>query len=598
MSSHSRRQFVTGLAAGGVVAGLAVSPWRAALAAPAANYPATLRGPQFKLAIGASPVNFTGRTRSATVVNGSLPAPILRMREGDEVSLQVENHLPVLSAIHWHGLVLPAAMDGVPGMSFHGIPPGGRYDYRFRLRQNGTYWYHAHAGYQEQTGLYGPLIIEPRDPEPFAYEREHVVMLSDWSDLAPERILGLLKKQSSYFNHQQRTLGDLARDVRQHGLKATLADRRQWGAMRMTPTDRADVSAATYTYLVNGNTPAGNWTGLFAPGERLRLRFINAAAMTYFDVRIPGLRMTVVAADGQYVQPVTVDEFRIATAETIDVIVTPAADSAYTVFAQSMDRSGYARATLALAPGLAARVPPLDRPVLLTMADMGHGAMDHGSMDQGTMDHSTMDHGTMDHSNMDHSTMDHSTMGQAAMPQHPASEQGNPGVDMQTMSPSPRLADPGIGLRPDQLASVRVGHDPSHKVLALADLRSLFADPDGREPQRTIELHLTGNMDRYEFSFDGVKFAAAAPIKLAFGERLRIVLVNDTMMEHPIHLHGLWSDVEDEAGAFLVRKHTLSVPPGTRRSYRVTADALGRWAFHCHLVYHMGTGMFREVQVS
>jgi CopA family copper-resistance protein len=500
------------------------------------------------------------------------------MREGDEVSLQVDNHLPVLSAIHWHGLVLPAAMDGVPGMSFHGIAPGGRHDYRFRLRQNGTYWYHAHAGYQEQTGLYGALIIEPRDPEPFAYEREHVILLSDWSDLAPERILSLLKKQSSYFNHQQRTVADLARDLREQGLRATLADRKQWGAMRMTPTDRADVSAATYTYLVNGTTPAGNWTGLFAPGERLRLRFINAAAMTYFDVRIPGLRMTVVAADGQYVQPVTVDEFRIATAETLDVIVTPDGAAAYTVFAQSMDRSGYARATLASAPGLAARVPPVDRPVMLTMADMGHGGMDHGAMD--------------------HSKMDHAAMAQMAMPQHPPSEQGNAGVDMQTMNPAPRLVDPGIGLRSEQLAAVRGDHQASHKVLALADLRSRFADPDGREPERTIELHLTGHMDRYEFSFDGVKFANAPPIRLAYGERLRIVLVNDTMMEHPIHLHGLWSDVEDEAGAFQVRKHTLSVPPGTRRSFRVTADALGRWAFHCHLVYHMGTGMFREVQVS
>jgi FtsP/CotA-like multicopper oxidase with cupredoxin domain len=541
MNMFSRRQFVTGLAAGGVIAA-GVGP---------------LKASALSLEIGELPVNFTGRPRLATVVNGSLPAPLLRFREGDEVVLAVTNRLKVLSAIHWHGLQLPADMDGVPGLSFHGIAPGTSYDYRFKARQSGTYWYHAHAGYQEQTGLYGPIIIDPREPEPFAYDREYVVMFSDWSDLSPEHIISLLKKQSDYFNQT----------------KTMFTESGAWARMRMSPTDRADVSAATYTYLVNGKTPAGNWTGVYTPGERIRLRFINAGAMTYFDVRIPGLKMTVVAADGQYVQPVVVDEFRLAVAETLDVIVTPEAAQAYTVFAQSMDRSGYARGTLAPAVGMQGSVPPLDRPVLLTMDDMGHG-------DMAGMDHDMpgMDHGSM--------------------VQHPASENGNPFVDMQTMDPKPRLGSPGIGLREWDLQDARMGHAPGHKVLALADLKSSFPDPDGREPGRTIELHLTGHMDRYVWSFNGVKFSNSTPLEFTHGERLRIVLVNDTMMEHPVHLHGMWSDVEDEDGAFLVRKHTVTIPPGTKRSYRVTADAPGRWAFHCHLAFHMGLGMFREVHVS
>jgi FtsP/CotA-like multicopper oxidase with cupredoxin domain len=541
MDFLSRRQFVTGLAAGGVVAGMGIRP---------------SFGSPFSLEIGELPVNFTGRARIATVVNGSLPAPLLRFREGDDVILGVTNRLKVLSAIHWHGLQLPAEMDGVPGLSFRGIAPGGSYEYRFKARQSGTYWYHAHAGYQEQTGLYGPIIIDPREPEPFTYDREFVVMFSDWSDLSPDRIVGLLKKQSDYFNHS----------------KTMFTERGEWARTRMSPTDRADVSASTYTYLLNGKTPAGNWTGVYTPGERIRLRFINAGAMTYFDVRIPGLRMTVVAADGQQVVPVTVDEFRLAAAETLDVIITPEAGQAYTVFAQSMDRSGYARGTLAPAIGMQAAVPAPDRPVLMTMDDMGHGGM------EAMPDMPGMDHGSM--------------------VKHPATEKDNPFVDMQTMDPKPRLGSPGIGLREWDLQAVRVGHMPGHKVLALADLRSSFPDPDGREPGRTIELHLTGHMDRYVWSFNGVKFSAATPLEFIQGERLRIVLVNDTMMEHPIHLHGMWSDVEDEDGVFQVRKHTVSIPPGTKRSYRVTADAPGRWAYHCHMVFHMALGMFREVHVA
>jgi CopA family copper-resistance protein len=591
MFQYSRRQFVTGLAAGGVVTGVsACSILHAGDAPTAPHHPATLNGPDFQLEIGRKQVNFTGKSVAATVVNGSLPAPLLRMSEGDTVTMRVHNSLQHLSAIHWHGLLVPANMDGVPGLSFDGIAPGESFLYRFKARQNGTYWYHAHAFFQEQSGLYGPLLIDAREPEPFSYERDHVVMLSDWSDMLPERIFSVLKKQADYFNLDQRTFADLVRDVGEQGLKAALAERRMWGRMRMNPADLADVSGHAYTFLMNGNGPAANWTGLFSRGERVRLRFINGSAMSIFDVRIPGLQMTVVAADGQYVHPVTVDEFRIATAETLDVIVTPAADEAYTIFAQSKDRTGYARGTLAPRAGMQAAVPPLDERAVLTMADVGMSGM--AGMDHGTTDHGTMDHSTM--AGMDHGAMDSGS----GMVEHPASERGNPAVDMQAMSATPRLDDPGIGLRDEQLKTLRPGHVEGHAVLALADLRSLFDDPDGREPGRTVELHLTGHMERYIFSFDGVKFPDAKPLEFVHGERLRIVLVNDTMMEHPVHLHGMWSDVEDEDRGFQVRKHTLSIPPGTSRSYRVTADAPGRWAYHCHLLYHMEAGMFREVHVS
>ncbi|WP_152387907.1 copper resistance system multicopper oxidase [Azotobacter salinestris] len=629
----SRRTFVKGLAAGGLLAGLGL--WRApvwALGNP--PRPMLLSGSEFDLAIGEIPVNITGKPRTATVINGSLPGPTLRWREGDTVTLRVRNRLDEDTSIHWHGILLPANMDGVPGLSFDGIAPGGLYEYRFRVKQSGTYWYHSHSGFQEQTGVYGALIIDPREPEPFRYERDYVVMLSDWTDENPARVLKKLKKQSDYYNFHKRTLGDFIRDVGEHGWAATVAERKAWAAMNMTPTDLADVSAHTYTYLMNGQSPAGNWTGLFRPGERIRLRLINASAMTYFDVRIPGLKMTVVAADGQYIEPVSVDELRIAVAETYDVIVEPQDAEAYTLFAQSLDRSGYARGTLALREGLSAPVPTPDPRPLLSMADMGHGGMEHaahgaaapaggkpaghagmdhdghggahaghddmtgmkpggmdhsghGGLPQGSMDHSGhagMDHGAMSHGG--HAGMEHAASG-GAMQAHPASEAGNPLVDMQTMTPTAKLDDPGIGLR-----------DNGRRVLTYADLRSAFADPDGREPSRTLELHLTGHMEKFAWSFDGIPFADAEPLRLKYGERLRIVLVNDTMMTHPIHLHGMWSDLEDEQGNFLVRKHTLDMPPGSRRSYRVTADALGRWAYHCHLMFHMETGMFREVRVE
>lgn len=615
-SKTSRRTFVKGLTAGGILGGLGL--WRTPVwAAPSLGETSALSGTEFDLFIGETPVNITGNSRTAMTINGGIPGPLLRWREGDTVTLRVKNRLKDMTSIHWHGIILPANMDGVPGLSFHGIEPDGTYVYRFKVKQNGTYWYHSHSGFQEQVGVYGPLVIEAKEPEPFEYDREHVVMLTDWTDENPASLMKTLKKQADYYNIHKRTVGDFIQDVADKGWSATVADRKMWAEMKMNPTDIADVSGATYTYLMNGLAPNSNWTGTFKRGEKIRLRFINGSAMSYFDVRIPGLKMTVVAADGLYVKPVTVDELRIATAETFDVIVEPTQD-AYTLFAQSMDRSGYARGTLAVRPGMAAPVPELDPRPLVTMADMGMAGMDHGAMggmgDMAGMDHSKMagtegssmqgmsgmdggdmkgmNHGaTQDMPGMDSMTgMDHSKMsmgGMGEMQQHPASESNNPLVDMQAMSTSPKLDDPGMGLR-----------DNGRKVLTYSDLKSTFEDPDGREPSRTIELHLTGHMEKFFWSFNGVKFSDAEPLKLKYGERVRIVLVNDTMMTHPIHLHGMWSDLEDENGQFLVRKHTIDMPPGSKRSYRVTADALGRWAYHCHLLYHMEMGMFREVRVE
>jgi CopA family copper-resistance protein len=546
--------------------------------------PAVLSGTQFDLVIGEAPVNYTGRTRPAVTVNGSQPAPVLRWREGTTVNLRVANALPAgslygpMASIHWHGIVLPANMDGVPGMSFDGIARGETYQYRFAVKQSGTYWYHSHSGFQEQAGLYGALIIDPLEPEPFAYDRDYVVLLSDWTDLAPTQLFARLKKMAGHDNYYQRTVGDFVRDAREHGFAAALDDRLMWGAMRMTPTDLSDVNANTYTYLMNGTTSLGNWTGLFSPGEKLRLRFINGSAMTYFDLRIPGLKMTVVAVDGQNVHPVTVDELRIAVAETFDVLVEPTGEEAFTIFAQDSARTGYVRGTLAVRAGLAAPVPPLDPRPILTMADMGmaHGA--HAAAANPAAD---------EHAGHAAPADAHAGHGDTPAPKHPASETHNPLVDNQAMAPTSRLDDPGFGLR-----------DNGRRVLSYAMLRSLFEDPDGREPERDVELHLTGHMEKFAWSFDGIKFGSSQPLRMSYGERLRIVLVNDTMMAHPIHLHGMWSDLEDDHGAFMLRKHTVDMPPGSRRSYRVRADALGNWAYHCHLLYHMEAGMMRHVKVE
>jgi len=523
-----------------------------------AQSPSVLIGPDFDLTIGETSVNYTGRARVATTVNGQLPGPLLRMRQGDVATIRVTNRLPGRSSIHWHGFILPADMDGVPALSFPGIAPGETFTYRFKVRQYGTYWYHAHSGFQEQTGLYGPIVIERTGGERHASDRQHVILLSDWSDEDPEHLFATLKRQSDYFNYGKRTVGDFISDARRDGLSRTIAERRMWGGMRMRPTDLADVSGATYTYLMNGSTPNGNWTAIFKRGERVRLRFINGSSMTFFDVRIPGLKLTVVAADGQDVEPMTVDEFRMGAAEVFDVIVEPQEDRAYTIFAQSMDRSGYARGTLAAHAGMNAEVPPLDPRKLLTMADMG---MSHGGGSTEAMPGT--DHGG-----------------------HAPAEAG-PTVDAVVMQPAARLDDPGVGLR-----------NNGRRVLTYADLHTLGGPIDRRDAGREIELHLTGHMERFIWSFNGRKFSEAEPLWFQHGERLKITLVNDSMMTHPIHLHGMWSELVDEDGAFLVRKHTVNVQPAQKLSYLVTADALGRWAYHCHLLYHMEAGMFREVIVA
>ncbi|MFT3792102.1 MAG: copper resistance system multicopper oxidase [Rudaea sp.] len=565
----SRRRFVRDLTLGGLFAGLGVDA-HAAFVAPQVP---VLSGSEFDLTIGAMPVDFNGARRIATVVNGSLPAPTLRWRQGDTVTLRVRNTLPTTSSIHWHGIVLPADMDGVPGLSFMGIAPGETYIYRFKVNQSGTYWYHGHSRFQEQTGLYGAIVIEPRDPARRA-DRDHVVLLSDWSDVDPERIYATLKKQSDYYDFGKPAFGDFLRDARMQGLGGALAERRMWNEMRMSPSDLADVSGHAYTYLMNGASPASNWTALFSRGEKVRLRFINGASMSMFDVRIPGLKMRVVAADGQDIDPVTVDEFRIGTAETFDVIVEPDADRAYTIFAQSMDRSGFARGTLAPRAGMGAEVPMLDPRPLLTMRDM-MGEMSHAAMPG--MDHSKMDHGAMPGMK----GMEGSCGAGMATPLRTG-----PAIDMLVATPRTNLDDPGVGLR-----------DNGRRVLTYADLHTPGA-PISADAQRDIELHLTGHMQRYVWSFDGKRFSDAAPLRLTHGERVRITLVNETMMTHPIHLHGMWSELETAQGEFQVRKHTVVVQPAQKLSYRVSADAIGQWAYHCHLLYHMEAGMFRVVEVA
>lgn len=600
--AYTRRKFVTGAVAGGALLGLnSSSIW--AQVSPELT-PRMLTGKEFDLSIDYKAVNFTGQEGIATAINGSVPAPILRWRDGDEIILRVSNNLAVDSSIHWHGIILPANMDGVPGMSFDGIKPGETFEYQFTLNQSGTYWYHSHSGYQEQTGMYGAIVIDPKESDPVSYDREYVVVLSDWSDTSPERIYSKLKKMSHYYNFNERTVGDLWQDIKDKGIAQTWNDRAMWNQMRMSDRDIADVTGYTYTYLMNGNAPDQNWQAIFQAGEKVRLRFINAGAMTIFDVRMPGLEMTVVAADGQNIEPVTIDEFRIASAETYDVIVEPSANTAYTIFAQSIDRSGYARGTLTPQAGLSAAVPAMDTRAILGHADMG---MDMSGMDMESMDHSEMDHSqmdmsgmnmeSMDHSQMDHSQMDmpmQSSLGRAGFGSsnditHVRSEFG-PQVDMRSHNPQNGLNDPGIGLRNHQQLYNR-------RVLNYGDIKSLYPTLDTREPEREIELHLTGNMSRYMWSMNGIKFADAEPLDLRYGERVRITLINDTMMTHPIHLHGMWSELETGDPQRLPRKHTIIVQPGSKISYLVTADARGSWAYHCHLLYHM-MGMFREVRVS
>ena len=568
-----------------------------------------------------------GRVGGAVAMNGSVPGPLVRLREGQDAVLRVTNHLTEITSIHWHGLILPPDMDGVPGVSFAGIQPGETFTYRFPVRQSGTYWAHSHSGGQELLGLYFPLIVDPIEPEPFTYDRDYVLLLSDWSFESPAAIIANLKRRGGYYNFQRRTMADFFRDVRRNGWSATLAERWRWSKMRMDPTDFADVTGYTYMYLMNGLTPNANWTGIVRPGERVRLRCIAAGAMTFFDVRIPGLRMTLVQADGQNVTPVEIDEFRIGPGETYDVIVRPE-DRAYTVFAESLDRSGYARGTLAPRQGMSAAVPPRRPRPLRTMRDMGMdmsgmegmSGMDTGAaakmgepmpgMDTGghnahglpavekTRDQildrrEALQQGApQEHEMSAMKTAGGKALAGPALPGSPPVMHGpdthGPGSSSIAMSVRSRLDDPGSGFE-----------GVEGKVLVYTDLQSLAPLPDLREPTREIELHITGNMERYMWSFDGKKYSEAKiPIPFRYGERLRLILVNDTMMEHPIHLHGMWMELENGYGARKPRKHTVNVKPAERLSVAITADAPGRWAMHCHLLLHMELGMFRVVEVS
>ncbi len=517
--------------------------------------------------------------------NGSSPGPVLRFKEGEEVTINVTNNLDESTSIHWHGLILPFEQDGVPGISFPGISAGETFTYRFPVQQAGTYWFHSHSGFQEPDGAYGAIVIEPKAREPFRYTRDYVVQLTDKHPHAGHQVMRNLKNMPDYYNRQQQTVGEFFSDAEENGLLNTLRDRLDWGGMRMMKADVEDVQG--FTALINGKGPEQNWTGLFEPGERVRLRFINSSAMTYFDIRIPGLEMTVVQADGNNVQPVTVDELRISVAETYDVIVRPKEAQAYTIFAESMGRSGYARGTLAPQKGMAGEMPELRAPARLTMADMaGHQGMDHSGMDHSTMgqDMSVMDHAAMGHDmdSMDHaaighdmSTMDHAAMGHG---------------DMKPADSADPFYAPGSGLLPTAANGGR--------FLSYTDLKAQQPLYPHREPIREIELRLTGNMERYIWSINGVTYDDADPIVLQYGERVRFKFVNDTMMAHPMHLHGMWTILDVGAGQWNPVKHTVSIAPATTVYTEVEVDAPGQWAFHCHLTYHMGGGMFRKVIVE
>ena len=533
----------------------------------------------YDLTIGKTQTDVTGKPKTVLTINGTVPGPTLHFKEGEEVTINVTNTLDVDTSLHWHGLVLPYRQDGVPGISFDGIEPGETFTYRFPIRQSGTYWFHSHTGFQEQEGMYGSIVIDPKTPENFSYDRDYVVVLSDMHNDSGQTILHNLKKSSDYYNRDQRTVGDFLSDIRQDGLGATLRDRADWGDMRMMPTDIADVSG--YTLLINGRNADQNWTGLFKPGERIRLRFINASAMTYFDVRIPGLKMQVVQADGNEVDPVAVDAFRIAVAETYDVIVEPKDKRAYTVFAEAMSRSGYARATLAPRKGMEAAIPPMSPRPQLTMADMGmaHGGMDHGAMGR-VMDSDAMAHDGQPGAMQPKAGMDHAAMGHAM-----------PGHDMpDTDKPSDPFYAPGSGLTPKA--------PNGGKFLSYDDLKAARPLYEDRPSTREIELRLTGNMERYFWSINGVKYSDANPIRLRYGERVRFKFVNETMMTHPMHLHGMWSILDTGKGRWDPIKHVVSIAPGKTVYTETEVDAPGEWAFHCHLMYHMGTGMFRKIIVE
>ena len=578
-----RRTFVKGLAATSLLA-LGTSTIEAKSTHRSISNADTLRGKEFFLTIDYTSVNLTGKEAVATTVNGQISGPTLIWQEGDTITLHVTNKLKKSSSIHWHGIILPTQMDGVPGISFDGIAPNTTFTYTFTVRQHGTYWYHSHSGFQEQTGLYGAIVILPKKKEPFSYDKDYVIQLSDWSDEKPTSIYKKLKQMSDYYNFSQRTVGDFIDEVKEKGLGKAFEDRSMWNRMRMSDRDIADVTPYTYTYLMNGQNPATQFKALFKKGQKVRLRLVNSAAMTFFDVRIPGLKMTVVSADGNHVKPVTVDEIRLGVAETYDVIVQPKENKTYAIFAQNMGHTGYAMGSLTPSTTLLASPPKLDPIPKLSMVDMG---MDMGSMKKKKKGKSMKCSSAMNMSNKKAmKKYKFQAMEDQKYPITKLPMATGPQSTMKAMSPKYRLDDPGVGLR-----------NNGRKVLTYADLKNRYSTRHDPKPDREIILHLTGNMERYMWSINGIKYADSQPLQFHYGERLRITFINDTMMNHPMHLHGLWSDLETGDDNHLVRKHTIIIQPGSKISYRVTVDAKGAWAYHCHMLYHMG-GMFRKVVVA
>lgn len=585
MNNMNRRTFVKGVLATSIIASIPIN-LSANSKISARKKTIELSGNVFNLSIEKIAVNITGNPSIAKTVNGMLSGPTLRWKEGDTVTINVTNNLNEDTSIHWHGIILPASMDGVPGFSnFNGIKPGETFTYKFPILQSGTYWYHSHSGFQEQEGVFGAIIIEPKIKDPYEYDREYVISLSDWSDEKPSSVYRKIKLSSSYYNFKQRTVGDFIDEVKEKGFFEAFSERKMWNEMKMTDRDISDVSGYTYTYLMNGENPATGFKALFKNGEKIRLRFINSAAMTFFDVRIPGLKMTVVAADGNNIQPVTVDEFRIGVAETYDVIVEPEVNKAYSIFAQSIDRSGYALGALTFDEKVIAQTPQMDAFPILTHADMGMGGTSDNNSEH---DMSTMEtqKPTMNHSMMGHDMSTMNSNQKKEIPITKLEESTGVQVDAVAMNPQYRLDDPGVGLR-----------DNGRRVLTYADLKSLTPTTNDKYPDREIILRLTGNMERYMWSINGITYKDAKPLEFKYGERLRITYINDTMMNHPMHLHGMWSDLETGDDNYLPRKHTIVVQPGSKISFRVNVDAKGSWAYHCHLLYHM-TDMFRKVIVS
>ena len=590
-SNISRRTFVKGVVASAIVASSSLT-LNASTKISARKETEEISGTEFNLTIDKINVNITGESAVATAVNSMISGPTLRWREGDEITINVTNNLGESSSIHWHGIIIPPEMDGVPGISFDGIPAGETFTYKFPVVQSGTYWYHSHSGFQEQTGVYGAIVIEPKE-EILEYDREYVISLSDWSDEKPDTVYRKIKLSADYYNFNQRTVGDFFDEVKELGFLAAFNQRKMWNNMAMTDRDLSDVTGYTYTYLMNGQNPATNFRAMFKNGEKIRLRFINSSAMTFFDVRIPGLKMSVVASDGNYIQPVEVDEFRVGVAETYDVIVEPEDNKAYAIFAQSLDRSGYALGALTNDVSKIAPTPEMDEAGVLTHADMGMNmggmkGMDHTKSDTSMKDMpkkketSMKCGGGMSMPKKEH-TMD---MNKPEIPITPLEEARGVQTTMRAMDPQYRLDDPGVGLRGN-----------GRKVLTYADLKSLRPTMHDRYPDREIVLRLTGNMERYMWSINGIAYKDAKPLEFKYGERLRITYINDTMMNHPMHLHGMWSDLETGDDNYLPRKHTVIVQPGSKISFRVNVDAKGSWAYHCHLLYHMA-GMFRKVIVA